>query len=102
MTRPVSTGLAELVDGWVISSEVAFRKPDPAIFRALAPRLHCPLQGWMIGDSLEHDVAGGVSCGLLTAWISAEALAVPAQAKPAVIAGTVASAVAQILGAPVQ
>lgn len=66
------TGLDELVDGWVISAEVGCRKPDVRIFEILAERLGCRLDGWMIGDSLEHDVAGGHAAGLRTAWITGE------------------------------
>lgn len=65
-----NTGLAEIVDGWVISDEVGSRKPASAIFHALADKLDCPLDGWMIGDSLELDVAGGAGVGLKTAWIT--------------------------------
>lgn len=64
-----ATGLAELVDGWVISGEVGVRKPEHGIFLALADRLACPLDGWMIGDSLADDIAGGTAVGLKTAWI---------------------------------
>ena len=63
------TGLDSLVDGWVVSDEVGVRKPLPAIFEALAGRLGCALEGWMIGDSLELDVAGGAAVGLSTAWL---------------------------------
>lgn len=64
------TGLDVLVDGWVVSDAVGSRKPTPAIFEALATRLGCDLEGWMIGDSLELDVAGGAAVGLRTAWIA--------------------------------
>ncbi len=66
------TGLDTLVDGWVISDVVGARKPSPVIFHALAERLGCPLDGWMIGDSLELDVAGGTGVGLQTAWIDGD------------------------------
>jgi HAD superfamily hydrolase (TIGR01549 family) len=62
------TGLDALVDGWVVSGEVGVRKPVPAIFGALATRLGCAPDGWMIGDSLELDVVGGKAAGLRTAW----------------------------------
>lgn len=52
-------GLDALVDGWVISEEVGARKPSPEIFDVLASRLGCPLDGWMVGDSVELDIAGG-------------------------------------------
>jgi len=63
------TGLDSLVDGWVVSDAVGARKPAPAIFEALSTALGCGLEGWMIGDSLELDVAGGAAVGLRTAWL---------------------------------
>ena len=93
-----STGLSELVDGWVISEEVGHRKPEPQIFAALANRLGCKLEGWMIGDSIEHAVAGGAAVGLSTALIASPGIA-PKQANPspAFTAPTVAVAVAAIV-----
>lgn len=64
-------GLDDLVDAWVISDDVGIRKPDPEIFKILAERLRAPLDGWMVGDSIELDVAGGHGVGLQTAFISA-------------------------------
>lgn len=58
-----ASGLAALVDGWVVSSEAGVRKPDSRIFELLAQRVDCELDGWMIGDSLEHDVLGGATAG---------------------------------------
>lgn len=92
-----STGIADLVDGWIVSSEVGYRKPEPQIFHAVSRRLGCPLDGWMIGDSLEMDVAGGAGVGLKTAWISADAVG-QAEAVPTMTAATVACAVDRILG----
>ena len=66
------TGLDELVDGWVVSGDVGFRKPDPQLLRALADQLTVPLEGWMVGDGLESDVAAGHAAGLRTAWIVGE------------------------------
>ncbi|MGO2023674.1 MAG: HAD family hydrolase [Brachybacterium tyrofermentans] len=91
-----STGLADLVDGWVISSEFGERKPEPSIFHELARRLECPLDGWMVGDSLETDVAGGLAVGLETAWITSAPATDPRPA-PTVSAPTVKDAVDKIL-----
>lgn len=88
------TGLSELVDGWVVSSEVGARKPDPAIFHALAERLGHPLNGWMIGDGLDADIAGGAAVGLETAWITPTPLA---EAAATITAASVAEAVRMIL-----
>lgn len=93
-----STGLADLIDGWAISEDTGVRKPDPRIFHALAKRVGCPLEGWMIGDSLEHDIAGGAAAGLRTAWIAPTDAAVPSGSAPIDIRrSSVAEAVATIL-----
>ena len=65
------TGLDELVDGWVVSSEIGIRKPDPRMLSELAMRLGVPLNGWMVGDGLESDVEAGRRAGLHTAWVTA-------------------------------
>lgn len=96
------TGLADLVDGWVISDEIGVRKPDRAIFEALAARLRCPLEGWMVGDSLEMDVAGGNSAGLKTVWITSGASAAKSSVQATVTAPTVAKAVEAITAAQSQ
>lgn len=66
-----NTGLDSLVDGWCVSDEVGVRKPDPAIFRLAADRCGTSLDqgGWMIGDNLVHDVAGGHAAGMRTIWL---------------------------------
>jgi HAD superfamily hydrolase (TIGR01549 family) len=66
-----NSGLSDLVDGWGISGELGVRKPDPEIFRLVAER--CAADpgggGWMIGDDLVLDVAGGRAAGLRTIWL---------------------------------
>ncbi|MGI5147271.1 HAD family hydrolase [Plantactinospora sp. CA-294935] len=66
-----NTGLGDLVDGWATSDEVGSRKPDPEIFRIVAARCGTTLEhgGWMIGDDLILDVAGGHAAGLRTIWL---------------------------------
>ncbi len=90
-------GLDLLVDGWVVSSDVGVRKPDPEIFRIAARRLGMSLDGWMLGDSLELDIAGAAAVGLKTAWIAAEH-SDPEGCRPDAVARTVADAARQILG----
>ncbi len=92
-----ATGLAKLVDGWVISEEVGYRKPDPELFRVLARNLGCALDGWMIGDSLEHDIAGGSAVGLQTIWITSKAPNPTDAPGPTRWARNVADAVKQII-----
>ncbi|MEH1099549.1 HAD family hydrolase [Micromonospora sp. CPCC 205561] len=65
-----NTGLDRHVDAWCISHDVGIRKPDPLIFQLAAHR--CGVTGgggWMVGDSLTLDIAGGVRAGLRTIWI---------------------------------
>ncbi len=89
------TGLDALVDGWVVSDAVGARKPLPAIFEALATRLGCALEGWMIGDSLELDVAGGAAVGLSTVWLDDGSD--PTGYHPDLVVDSVAAAVRTIL-----
>ena len=65
-------GLGPLIDGAVISGEVGLAKPDPRIF-ALARDLlggGADAEGWMVGDLLHTDIAGGSAAGLQTVWLS--------------------------------
>ena len=57
--------LADQVDSTVISSEVGFRKPHPAFYRAVCEALRMPAdQILFIGDDLENDVTGPIRAGL--------------------------------------
>jgi len=100
-----NTGLDRLVDAWCISDDVGIRKPDPEIFRLAAERCGtgCGQGGWMIGDSLVLDVAGGHAAGLRTIWLQPKrrpdswAFVGPA---PDVIVDSVSEAVEVLLGSP--
>lgn len=93
-----NTGLSQLVDGWVVSSEIGIRKPELGIFHALATQLKQPLDGWMAGDSLEHDVQGGINAGLKTAWIACDdEHRTSTDPTPTLIASNVADAIDLIL-----
>lgn len=89
------TGLDALVDGWVVSDAVGSRKPRREIFEALATRLGCALDGWMIGDSLDLDVAGGAAVGLRTAWIDDGSD--PTWYRPDLVVDSVAAAASHII-----
>ncbi|OAH16152.1 HAD family hydrolase [Streptomyces jeddahensis] len=94
------TGLAGLADAWCISDEVGIRKPDPRIFRLAAQRCGMPADdtGWMVGDSLTLDVAGGRAAGLRTVWINPSQLTVPSdQPGPDFAVASVADAVQRLL-----
>jgi FMN phosphatase YigB (HAD superfamily) len=72
-----NTGLDRHVDAWCISHDVGIRKPDPRIFHLAAHRCGLTIDGggWMIGDSLTLDIAGGAGAGLRTVWIPEPRLA---------------------------
>ncbi|MFI6446236.1 HAD-IA family hydrolase [Kitasatospora sp. NPDC050543] len=69
------TGLAPLVDGWVISEEARCLKPDPLIFEIAAQRCGVAPTGdwaahtWMIGDHAPADIAGAELTGLRSVWL---------------------------------
>jgi putative hydrolase of the HAD superfamily len=64
-----SLRLDDLVDGICVSADVGVDKPDPKIFDLTAARCGAPLDGWMVGDSADTDIAGGRAAGLRTAWL---------------------------------
>lgn len=66
-----NTGLAQLVQGWVISEDVGHKKPEPEIFQAAAATVSLPLPGaWVIGDSPHADIAGANVLGLRSVWVT--------------------------------
>jgi FMN phosphatase YigB (HAD superfamily) len=63
--------LSRLMDAICVSEVEGFDKPDAAIFRRAAAKAGAALDGaWMVGDSLDADIAGGNALGLTTAWVS--------------------------------
>lgn len=62
LSRAGFDGLFEFV---VDSHEVGLAKPDPAIFVHALDRLGLdPAAAWYVGDSIFHDVGGGIAAGL--------------------------------------
>lgn len=60
-----AAGLAGYFQAVVISGEVGWAKPDPAIFRhALAQLGVTPEESLYVGDSLSHDLRGALNAGL--------------------------------------
>jgi 2-haloacid dehalogenase len=57
---------------WIISEEVGFAKPDPAIFDVVFDLIGHPPpdEVLMIGDSLTSDIAGGLNYGIDTCWFN--------------------------------
>ena len=102
-----SVGLRPHVDVVVDSEGAGHRKPDRRIFEIAAGQLGVELgpRGWMVGDRLDKDVAGGAAAGLRTIWISSgEALegmeSLPAGvARPTHVAATIIEAFAIVRAA---
>ncbi|WP_245658925.1 HAD family hydrolase [Microtetraspora malaysiensis] len=65
------TGLAEAVDAYALSGAEGIRKPEAGLFEIAAKRCGVALAegGWVIGDNLTADIAGGHAAGLRTIWI---------------------------------
>lgn len=67
-------GIAASFDAIVISSEVGYAKPAPAIFDHTFELLGALDRATtlMVGDSLTADMAGGLEAGLATCWYNPE------------------------------
>jgi len=67
-----ATGLAELVDDWIISEVVGHRKPGAEIYAAALGAVGCadPRACWMVGDDPDLDVIPAAMLGLRTVWVS--------------------------------
>jgi putative hydrolase of the HAD superfamily len=62
----------------VVSAEVGFAKPDPAIFLHAARVLGVnPSEVWHVGDNLVADVGGAIGAGMKAAWINRHGAALP-------------------------
>ncbi|WP_327089215.1 HAD family hydrolase [Nonomuraea sp. NBC_01738] len=66
------TGLADVVDGYALSGVEGVRKPERGLFDAAARCCGLTLAagGWMVGDRLAVDIAGGRAAGLRTIWVN--------------------------------
>ncbi|MER7982640.1 HAD family hydrolase [Streptomyces sp. NPDC095817] len=66
-----ATGLADMVDGFVVSGDAEIRKPDRRLFELAATRCGVDLAegGWMVGDNPAGDIGGGYQAGLRTIWL---------------------------------
>jgi epoxide hydrolase-like predicted phosphatase len=58
--------LEELFDGWVISSEVGLRKPDPAIYALAADRIRMPAEACVYVDDLPGNLKPARALGMAT------------------------------------
>lgn len=91
-----SLGLADLLDGVCVSADVGIEKPDRRIFDLAARRCAAPLEGWMVGDSPDTDIAGGRAAGLRTVWLDHGRRWERSDLAPDAIVTTIADAVGRI------
>lgn len=88
-------GLRDLVDGVFVSETEGVRKPQRKIFERAAEALGVQLgerHGWMVGDTLDADVAGGVAAGLRTVWLQGDKPLTAADPQPHYVCASIADA----------
>lgn len=91
-------GLGELFDVVCYADDEVVSKPDPEIFRMVACRAERELEGgWMVGDSLKHDIMGAAPLGMSTIWISGGQALPIGTPIPGEVVKTVAEAFAILL-----
>ena len=89
-------GLRSYVDLVIDSETAGYRKPDRRIFELAAGKLGVELgpSGWMVGDMLSKDVAGGIAAGLRTIWLPYGRELGAADPRPDHVAATIGEALA--------
>ena len=71
-------GLARHFDCIVIEGEFGIGKPDERVFAHAMRALSCgPEATWMVGDSLEVDIAPALSLGMHAVWVDGAGLGLP-------------------------
>ena len=74
-------GLASYFDCIVIEGEFGVGKPDERVFRHALRALACEAEvSWMVGDSLEADIAPAIALGMHAVWVDVEGLGLAADA----------------------
>ncbi|UDQ79679.1 pyrimidine 5'-nucleotidase [Erwinia rhapontici] len=78
------TGFLGVFDLLVISEQVGYAKPHPAIFDYALTRMGNPSRErvLMVGDNPDSDILGGINAGLATCWLNAEGRAQPEGINP--------------------
>ena len=65
-----NTGIADLVNGCVVSEQFGAWKPDPAIFNHALELIGAKAETTIfVGDNPAHDILGAIEVGMRTAWI---------------------------------
>jgi putative hydrolase of the HAD superfamily len=74
-------GLDRYFDCVIIEGEFGVGKPDERVFRHALETVACgPGDAWMVGDSLEADIATPVRLGMHTVWVDGEGTGLPESA----------------------
>ncbi|MCX8959421.1 pyrimidine 5'-nucleotidase [Erwinia psidii] len=78
------TGLLTYFDLLVISEQVGYAKPHPAIFDHALEKMGKPARTrvLMVGDNPDSDILGGVRAGLATCWLNSEQRPAPVDIHP--------------------
>jgi FMN phosphatase YigB (HAD superfamily) len=96
-----AVGLRAYVDVVCISDVEGSWKPESKIFQLASERAGAPLDGgWMVGDSLVSDIAGGNGAGMHTAWVRHGRVLTAADPQPEHVLEATAEVFGLILGRP--
>lgn len=78
------TGFLGVFDLLVISEQVGYAKPHPAIFDYAINQMENPVRErvLMVGDNPDSDILGGINAGLATCWLNADGRAQPEGINP--------------------
>jgi 5'-nucleotidase len=93
-TKIDHVGLRAYVDAVCISEAAGVSKPDPRIFDSAVAGLGVGpgARGWMVGDNLVADIAGGQTYGLRTVWLALGRPLDLAGPRPDHVAGSIVDA----------
>ncbi|PKH25381.1 noncanonical pyrimidine nucleotidase, YjjG family [Enterobacterales bacterium CwR94] len=82
--RLTRTGFLDHFDLLVISEQVGYAKPHPAIFDHALQRAGNPPRErvMMVGDNPDSDILGGINAGLATCWLNVHQRARPQGITP--------------------
>jgi len=97
-TKIASLGLGDLVDGIGVSDDLGVEKPDRRIFELTSAQCGVALDGWMVGDSADTDIAGGRAAGLRTVWLDHGRVWERPDFAPDAVVATIDDAVRHITG----
>ena len=95
------TRLLDVIDGYCISDEIGVAKPDPEIFEEALRRCGgvsaSAGRAWMVGDTAEADIAGGLNAGMRTIWIRRDRAWPVEEYAPELVANDIGEAVDYVI-----